>query len=423
MIIFSKIKAGALQFVLFIGTIIVLLLFAFILINQSHSLFEKQTDIMVDLVRASDNALIESFSMTVQEGNGVDLAGNQGLGIRSNVNKEYWGLLEKRNSVSKKGKLQFEKSAFVGYKNPDLPALYLRDDNRPMVIVGDAKISGDAYLPERGIKIGNIQGHGYARPQLVYGNIHQSEAQLTELCSNVDQQLKLMTGSMYRPKGNSVTLKQGLMVKNSFKEETIVVQGSDYLDLDRVTLIGNVVVWAMDKIHVRATSQLRDVILVAPQIEIEQGTRGAFQAIASERIVVGKGSNLEYPTLLAVHEKNGSDQTVNTLRDSVIAIESGSSIAGAIIYSNKGKSKGMPKYIGIDREATIIGEVYCDQALELKGNIYGSVTTGSFISFENGNTYLNHLFNGTINSELLPDEYCGLVYDCETTNGIAKWLY
>jgi len=202
-----------------------------------------------------------------------------------------------------------------------------------------------------------------------------------------------------------------------------VVQGSDYLDLDKVTLIGNVVVWAMDKIHVRATSQLRDVILVAPQIEIEQGTRGSFQAIASERIVVGKGCELEYPTLLAVQEANTSDHAVNILRDPVIAIESGSSIAGAIIFSSKGKTKGLPKYIGIDREATITGEVYCDQALELKGSIYGSVTTGSFISFENGNTYLNHLFNGTINSELLPDEYCGLVYDCETTNGIAKWLY
>lgn len=423
MITFSKIKAGALQFVLFIGTIIVLLLFAFILINQSHSLFDKQTDILVDLVRASDNALIESFSMTVQEGNGVDLAGNHGLGIRSKVAKEYWGLLEKRNSVSKKGKLQFEKSAFVGYRNPDIPALYVRDDNRPMVIVGDAKISGDAYLPERGIKIGNVQGYGYTRPQLVYGNTFQSNAQLPELCSQVDQQLKLMTGSMYRPKGNTVTLKQGLLIKNSFKEGTIVVQGNDYLDLDKVTLIGNVVVWAMDKIQVRATSQLRDVVLVAPQIEIEQGTRGSFQAIASERIEVGKGCELEYPTLLAVHERNDSGQTVNTIRDPVIAIESGASIAGAIIYSNKGKPKGLPKFIGIDGAATITGEVYCDQALELKGNIYGSVTTGSFISFENGNTYLNHLFNGTINSELLPDEYCGLVYACETTNGIAKWLY
>lgn len=423
MIIFSKIKAGALQFVLFIGTIIVLLLFAFILINQSHSLFDKQTDLMVGLVQASDNALIESFSTILQEDNSVDLTANPDLGIRSKVVMEYWGLLEKRNSISKKGKLQFEKSAFVGYRNPDIPALYLRDDNRPMVIVGDAKISGDAYLPERGIKIGNIQGYGYARSQLVYGNIRQSEAQLPELCSKVDQQLKLIAGSMYRPKGNSVNLKQGLLIKNSFKEETIVVQGSNYLDLDRVTLIGNVVVWAMDKIHVRATTQLRDVILAAPKIEIEQGTRGTFQAIASERIVVGKGCQLEYPTLLAVHEKNGSDQTINTQRDPVIAIESGSSIAGAIIYSNKGKSKGLPKYIGIDREATITGEVYCDQALELKGSIYGSVTTGSFISFENGNTYLNHLFNGTINSELLPNEYCGLVYDCETANGIAKWLY
>jgi cytoskeletal protein CcmA (bactofilin family) len=423
MMIFSKIKAGALQFVLFIGTIIVLLLFAFILINQSHSLFDKQTDIMVDLIQASDEALMESFSWTFQEGSGMDMEWKYSSGIQFNVAKDYWGLLEKRSSVSKKRKLQFGKSAFVGYRNPDLSALYIRDDNRPMVIVGDAKISGNAYLPERGIKTGNIRGYGYARPRLVYGNIYQSNAQLPELCSKVDQQLKMITSSAYRPKGNNVILKQGMLIKNSFKKETIVVHGSGYLDLDRVTLIGNVVVWAIDKIHVRATAQLRDVILVAPKIEIEQGTRGSFQAIASDRIEVGKGCDLEYPTILAVHERNSSDQVVNALREPIIHIESGSSISGAVIYSNKEKSKGVPRYIGIDREVMVMGEVYCDQALELKGNIYGSVTTGSFISFENGNTYLNHLFNGTINAELLPDEYCGLVYDCESTNGIAKWLY
>lgn len=421
MILFTKIKAGALQFVLFIGTIIVLLLFAFILMNQSHSLLGKKTDIIVDLVQKADQGLMESLSKPMGTGENISILDDD-LGIRTNVLKEYWGLLEMRNVVSKKGKLQFEKTAFVGYENPNRPALYLRDDNRPMVIAGQAKIAGNVYLPERGIKMGNIRGFGYIRPRLVYGKILRSDQRLPQLSPEVVQRIKMMTGTGYLPKGNKVAFKHGMVLKNSFQEETILVQGVS-IDLENVSLTGNLVVWATHNIHVRSTSRLRDVILIAPTIEVEEGARGSFQAISSKKILVGKNCELDYPTVLAVQIKNGFEKSFHKSKDPVIYIGNGTDISGSILYLDKRESNGQPSYITIDNGTIINGEVYCEQSLELKGSVYGNVTVGSFIAFANGNTYLNHLFNGKIDAQMLPKEYCGLAYGNKTVNGVVKWLY
>ncbi|MEQ5791610.1 hypothetical protein J4E06_11145 [Muricauda sp. NFXS6] len=421
MIFRSKIKAGALQFVLFIGTIIVLLLMAFVLMHQGQLLFDKKTDLLVDLVQKADHRLMETFDEPMKIGEGQHKL-DDASGINTRVNKEYWGLLEKRTVTSKKGKLQFEKTAFVGYENPNRPALYLRDDNRPMVIVGDAKISGDAYLPERGIKMGNIKGFGYNRSQLIYGRVFRSAGQLPKLSPEVVQKLESLTSQRYMPEGKKTLLKNGMSLKNSFEEETLIVKGT-FIELDNQDLIGNIVVWATDKITVGPTARLRDVVLLAPTIEIQQGTKGAFQAIASKKLVVGSQCELTYPTVLAVQKKRVYQGQENQSVEPGIYIGADTSISGAIIYCDKNESKGRPHFLSVDTGAIIHGEVYCEQYLELKGQVFGSVSTNAFVSFENGNTYLNHLFNGQISAEMLPNEYVGLANKNTTANGIVKWLY
>ncbi len=110
--------------------------------------------------------------------------------------------------------MKFTKIGLVGHRSENRYALYLEDNNRPMVIAGDAKISGDAFLPERGIKMGNIQGFGYTKPQLVYGRQQQSNARLPELNQEVIRQLGQLTGNT--PKGENISFKKGEIIKSSF---------------------------------------------------------------------------------------------------------------------------------------------------------------------------------------------------------------
>ncbi len=54
MIILRKIKAGALQFVLFVGAIIAVLLMSFLLLTYTHQHFEKKTDVLIEVLRSAD---------------------------------------------------------------------------------------------------------------------------------------------------------------------------------------------------------------------------------------------------------------------------------------------------------------------------------------------------------------------------------
>lgn len=422
MILLKKIRAGALQFVLFIGAIIAVLLMAFVMLSHSHTLFNKKTDITIDLIQGTDRGMAQSFEQPLEVGETWTLSEENTLGIHTTVQKSFWGVLEKRTVVSKKGKLKFTKIGLVGYQEENRAALYLQDDNRPMVIAGDAKINGDAYLPERGIKMGNIQGYGYTKPQLVYGRKWHSNSRLPELENGMVWQLKQMTGSGFLPKSHDIRIRSGEVFRNGFQEETKIIRGI-VVDLENVSLTGNIMVWASQQINVHPTANLTDVVLVAPEINITDGVTGNFQALASKQITVGRNCNLNYPTILVVHDTRKTEGNSIPQREPSLIMESGSSLSGMIVYHNEYTSKKYGADIQIGNDVNIHGEIYCHGSLKLKGSVFGSVLAQSFIALENGNVYLNHLYNGNIDAHQLPMEFGGLVFSDKPVNQVMKWLY
>lgn len=417
----KKIKAGALQFVLFIGTIIAVLLMAFVLISHTHTLFKRKKNITVALIQATDRGLAYSFGEPMENSEPLEVPEGD-FGIATRVEKRYWGLLEIRTSTAQKGKLKFDKIGFVGHKWKEMPALYLKDNQRPMVIAGDAKVTGTTYLPHRGIKMGNIQGYGYTKPQLIFGKQLQSRSSLPELDENLKRQLKELTTPFHEPKGMEVDFKKGMVLKNSFKEETLLVK-APVIDLDQITLSGNIMVMG-HKIIVQATSQLKDILLIASEIEVLDGFRGNFQAISSNRIKVGKNVQLDYPTILAVQTLKGNAEERQGIQKAPnIFLENGTSVSGTVIYMDAGTTNVRTANISIDQNVMVVGEVYCAQALELKGTVNGNVTTNAFIAQENGNAYLNHLFHGRIDATRLPIEFGGLCFENNHANQTIKWLY
>ncbi|WP_127019777.1 hypothetical protein [Flagellimonas beolgyonensis] len=422
MIGIKKIKAGALQFVLFIGAIIAVLLMAFVMLSHSHTLFNKKTDITIDLIQTTDRGMTQSFEQPLETGKTWTLLEESTIGIHTSVQKSFWGMLEKRTVVSKKGKLKFTKTGLVGHKEENRAALYLQDDNRPMVIAGDAKINGNAYLPERGIKIGNIQGFGYSKPQLVYGHQRQSKSRLPELEKGMVGQLKQLTASGFILAGNDLRLKTGAMVKNGFQQETQIIQGVN-VDLESISLTGNIMVWASRQIKVFDTAVLQDVVLIAPEIHIADGVNGNFQALASEQITVGNNCNLVYPTILAVQETGRFKRNMDMSSEPSLVINSGSRISGTMLFLTGNDAQEFTPDIKIDTDTVVFGELFCEGYLELKGEVFGSVYTTAFIAMANGNLYLNHLYNGRIDASLLPMAYGGLVFSEKSANQVMKWLY
>ncbi|QLG46787.1 hypothetical protein [Costertonia aggregata] len=339
--------------------------------------------------------------------------------------KSYWGIFEKYTVTSTFNKNRISKTAMVGSSSPiDRPALYLQDLKRPMIIVGQSRIIGDAYLPQQGIRPGNIAGQSYYNKHLVYGREKGSSERLPKLDKNLLNHLSLLVSQPQRNySGQNISVVSGDVVQNSFLNPAVTISG-DFIDLSGVTLIGNIIVQASQRIAVDNSSQLTDVLLLAPKIYIGDRTLGQFQAIAQSEINVGKSCILEYPSAIVVNNKRKWDSDTSQVRETNINISENTIIRGAVMYLGKSEEQLFYPQIHVGKQAYIQGEVFCEQNLELKGGVKGSVTTRSFMAMENGSIYQNHLFNGTIDSDALPLEYSGIIFDeLNNPKSIVQWLY
>ena len=416
-----KIRAGALQFVLFIGTIIALLLMAFVLLSYSHQFFARNTDKVIELTKTADNLMQQAISQS-----GSDLAiiisNMEDTNFQTEMRRDFWGVFEKVDVWAKHQQKSFHKMALIGQGiREELPALYLKDAQRPLVIAGNAHIVGDAYLPERGIRPGNIGGNSYYRSRLVHGDIHRSNAELPRLHPQLQTIVDQITDPLYQFPEETISYRQGMEIRNSFANPTIIISGFQ-IDLEEAVLKGNIVIRAEDKIVVSSGTQLRDVLLVAPQIEFLPGFSGNIQAFANEKIIVGRNCELSYPSALVIQNTRFHKDPVN-LREPDILISRDSELRGLILYLDKSTEKKYGPQIKIDENSTLVGEIYCTHNLELKGQVFGKASVGSFISLENGGVYQNHLYNGRINSTKLPVQYAGLQMESNMHKSIAQWLY
>ena len=190
-----KIRGGALQFVLFIGAVIAVLLLTYVLLTYSHMLFSKKTDRLLDTIERADIVLQHTL-------NGTTVPFNHNLwandGIKVDLTQDFWGAFEIIKVTTSFQKKTFTKTALVGQSllEKDM-ALYLKDNLRPMIIVGNAKIIGDAYLPQQGIRAGNISGQSFFGERLVYGRQRNSKNTLPKIDSELMQNFTKLASSSF----------------------------------------------------------------------------------------------------------------------------------------------------------------------------------------------------------------------------------
>jgi hypothetical protein len=429
MIILRKIKAGALQFVLFVGAIIAVLLMSFLLLTYTHQHFEKKTDVLIEVLRSAGYGMAASLNDDFLLG--VDHAINRvsDIPITITVKREFWGVLEKRTVQTSHNNTTASKTALIGGKDADeLPALYVNDHQRPVILAGNTKITGTAFLPEQGLKMGNISGNSYNRSQLLYGKSMKSNSVLPALSRELVDQVNRLANKNYVPKGELLNRLPAEGIQNSFTTETLVYKDR-VVNLKNIVLTGNIIIVADYKIIVEPSARLNDILLIAPEIVIQNSVNGAFQAIATESIQVGENCNLEYPTALVVHkkyadvvvEKTGQSQFNQT---SNIYLDANTKVSGMVMVLDESESRPYIPELKIETNTIINGEVYCTKNVELKGMVNGMVSTDGFIALENGSVYQNHIYHGTINSENLSNTYTGiLLASRERNKKVMKWLY
>ncbi len=419
-----KVKAGALQYTIFVAVVIALLVFAFISLSYTQQHFKLKATNFTKVVQQANLAInyAQTSTMPYNEVTNIRFSDNELENTK--ILKKNWGIFDLISATSSIKKETVTKHALMGGLNADRTALYLQDDNQPLVLVGTTRIEGKTLLPKQGVKRGTIAGNAYAGSQLVYGSVGPSRNKLPVL-ENRHYLKQLTRGSIQSENNTMLELKEDSRIVNSFGEVAQAFFSDISIDLKSVELIGNIIIKSNTRITVYDDAILKDVILVAPKINIVSGFEGSFQAFASDEIIIGKNCKLIYPSSLTVYDKEvNTEVTPNTRNDvfSKVEVQAGAKIEGVVAYLSDSKRNNYKPQIVLEESAFVTGEVYCKGNVELKGTVIGSVFTKGFIANQFGSIYQNHVYNGKILSADFPIQYSGLLFEKNTKN-IAKWLY
>src|SRR5690606_976577 len=146
--------------------------------------------------------------------------------------------------------------------------LYIQDNNKPLVVVGNTKIEGVAYIPKQGVKSGTISGQSYYGSQLIYGQTRTSST-LPRIASEILSQIKSIEDQALKVSQDQfIELEHGKGYKNSFSEPVQVMYSNSDINLNSLQLTGHILIQSKTRIVVEASSVLKDVVLIAPEIEI-----------------------------------------------------------------------------------------------------------------------------------------------------------
>ena len=418
-----KVFSGALQFTIFIGVIIALILAGLVMLQNTQNFFIQQSKASIENIQLANSGItfLKQQNNLIADTTTIDQLSDTNQKIE--VQSSQWGIYEKAIVKTTHREKIFYKSALLGtqIENSQRPTLYLQDNFKPLVVVGNAILKGIIFLPSQGVKPGYIAGESYYGKELVQGTTRNSNTKLPELKKNYKE---ILEGFLQFQEFNSNRFLGGnevLKYKNSFLKPTKVWYSKNEIVLDNNNLLGNIIIKSEQKIVIKKTAILKDIMIIAPIIVIEDDVYGCFQALANKQIKVGKNCKLSYPSALVfIQEKN---EILDTQKlEAPIYIDKKTEIRGSIVYFKSTKENDFKVQIMLNEETLVKGEVYCEGNVELNGKVVGSVYTEQFIVNKAGTTFINHIYNGQIVDDNFPEMFCGLVFK-DNQKGVAKWMH
>lgn len=384
------IKAGSIAYAILICIVVGIFCYSLILMSGYSKIHQNMLDAHAELI--SNNASAQEYFLSkienIEEKKiSMDVFDN---GIVSSGIVKPWGFYKilMTTSVFKKDTIQ--RFALIGqWQKEDGVALYLSDASRPLFMVEKAKITGNVFLPKAGIKAGYITSNAYRDTKFLLGTKRNSKTSLPKI-DNID--FAYDTDDIYRMDLKEV--EDNVPLYNSFGKRTLVIE-SDTLVMNNKKLSGNIVMKFKDSIYIKKSNVLKDIIIDAPKVAFESGFTGNVQVLAENVVGLEEKVILKYPSGILMFKGNVDKREV--------IIGKKSKILGGIVIGDN--NTGLDKMITVEEEAEVIGDIYCNGKLQLKGSVIGTVYTNNFYLKTEASAYDNYILNGIIDRKSLPDEF------------------
>jgi hypothetical protein len=336
------------------------------------------------------------------------------------VTKKQWGCYQVGSASSTCGRYTKSQSFFYGTQLPDTlqGCLYLADHQRPCLLAGASRLTGNAFVPVAGLKPGTVDGKDYQSEHLIDGSLKVSQsilpllnAKLILLAKNL---LSVCADPLQSNKMRHNIDDDSLMV--SFRHNPLFIFLKRGAVLRDCFLSGQVIVFADSNLIVYPSAHLTNVMLVAPSVTIKQGCNGSMQIFANDSLVIEDECSMNYPTSLFL-QKSSRDRVQNYLK-----IGRNCQVSGQVI-SLCTQNDIYKSSIEIGERSIIHGLVYTMGYLDLKGEVQGTVMTDYFIHHSLAAVYENILVDAIIDrKKLSPYFEFSILFPASVKRNIIQWV-
>lgn len=385
----QKLKATSLLNAILICLLISILCSGILLASNYNMLFQNRQLQKDNIILANESAINLMLFSSEDKQNKEIKTSIFDDGIVSEMRTMPWGFYKVLQSKSYFNTDTIQKTMLIGHPVQSKTALYVTDHDRVLNVSGNIKVKGDIEVPKGVIE--NRHVFGGASNINVIGKKKKSEKRLPELRKNIFNVTELETevlslGELLKGKDEYI---------NDFDKPTQKLQVEGNLN-DRLHLKGNIILEAKGTLKIESSWKLEDVIVKAQKVIVESNFSGNIQIVAEKEVIVEDKVTLKYPSSILINQPQDSAR---------ITIGERSKILGGIVLNNTNYKNSLKASVIVEKEAQVLGDIYCFGALELKGSVYGTVYADKVLTKTKGSVYVNLLMNAEIDNSKLPDNF------------------
>jgi hypothetical protein len=417
-------KAGSLIHAIAIAILIALISSVLILFSGftriGYIQFEQQQQVIRNAY-SGINLLMADANLSQEDETTIDLYDRGSDSVK--LSHKAWGAFEVLIAEAFTRSRTSSQMAMVGsvFKKDDQLALFIADQDKVLSLCGNTTLKGLCYLPKGEVKQAYIEGKSFTGEKMVNGEIRMSPREVPAVNKEIVNRLRLMIKQVFSKTDSVIYLnKDGLTdtLVNSFRNKTIFLSSIIPLVLDNICISGNVALISSAPVKIRSSSQIKNALIIAPRIEIEDDFAGSLQAFATDTFIVGKKCHFSYPSVLGVFKDEKSKNSPYLL------INEGTELNGIALAVQESIDIQRMVKISIAKDAKIQGQVYSNGILQMNGVIYGMAICRQIQLTTPSSVYENHLLDAVIDRSKLSPLFSGVSLESSdsTSKQVIKWL-
>lgn len=416
----ARLPAGALLLVVVVSIIVAAILLSLLLLTSNRRLLVQRDAVRQAVRRNAYSGL--AYAQAHAAGPSLrrqawDLFG-EGTDSVTLVRKP-WGVFDVAVVTAAKGRWSDTVVALLGsqFSAVNNAALYLANENVPLSVGDDAQVRGTAYLPKaEPARSANLPLAGPRRTGAAVTNaLRPSQAKLPV---NGDSALARLRGYA------ELQLQQGLPAdiqpsgdfrsrQTPFAGPPTVLYDAKPVVVAGLMLAGQIVVVSSRRLVVEASSQLDNVLLLAPVVVVRAGFRGRVQIIARDTVDVQRGCELLYPSAVCTYSTTGAG---------LVLLGENSRVSGVVIAAQPAGA-ARPCTVRMGPGAAVQGQVFSAGTVENCGAVRGTLMCRRLVYRTAATFYDNYLINAVLDRPGLPAAFLTTALLNEgARTGVIAWL-